>query len=176
MRLSPLDIQNHRFSPRMRGIDREEVETFLQLVAEDYEELLRERDALRDRTEALEIRIEDLTATEKALQDTLVTAQQLSEDLKRTAMREGEVKVAEAEVQAERVLQAAHRRAARLTEDIRELRALRSRLGESLRTSIETHLALIDTLTVDPEEVIDAGAEALLARAPGDAKPDPPEA
>jgi cell division initiation protein len=176
LRLSPLDIQNHRFSSRMRGIDREEVETFLQLVAEDYEELLRERDALRDRTESLEIRIEDLTATEKALQDTLVTAQQLSEDLKRTAMREGEVKVAEAEVQAERVLQAAHKRAARLTEDIRELRALRSRLGESLRTSIETHLALIDTLTLDEDTALEPASQGLLERSQADAKPDPPEA
>ena len=90
-------------------------------------------------------------------------------------MREGEVMVAEAEVQAERVLQAAHRRAARLAEDIRELRALRSRLGESLRSSIGTHLALIETLTLD-DEILEEGSEAVLTRSKLDPKPDPPQA
>jgi len=42
MRLTPLDIQNHHFSSRLRGLDRAEVEAFLHLVAEDYESLVRE--------------------------------------------------------------------------------------------------------------------------------------
>ena len=46
MRLTPLDIQNHRFSSRMRGIDPAEVESFLHLLSEDYEALLRDRESL----------------------------------------------------------------------------------------------------------------------------------
>jgi cell division initiation protein len=164
VRFTPLDIQSHRFSTRLRGFDTAEVDTFLQLVAEDYESLLRERDALADRVRALESRVEDLAATEKALQESILTAHSLSEDLKKTAMREAEVRVGEAEVKAEKILEASHRRAARLAEDIREMKILRQRLGASLRTTIETHLALLETLTGTSEEEIDDGKVAYLAR------------
>ncbi|MDX1648958.1 MAG: DivIVA domain-containing protein [Myxococcota bacterium] len=164
MRLSPLDIQNHHFSSRLRGLDRAEVETFLQLVSEDFESLLRECEGLRKRVRELEARVEELSGNEKMLQETLVTAQGLSEDLKRTAMREAEVMVSQAEVQAEKILDASHRRASKLAEDIRELKQLRSRLGSSLRSTIETHLALLESLTEGGEEEPDEAKIAYLAR------------
>jgi cell division initiation protein len=164
VRLTPLDIQHHQFSSRLRGLDPAEVETFLQLVAEDVEELLRERQQLRDRVRQLEARVEGLASNEKALQDTLLTAQSLTEDLKKTAQRESELIVSEAEVRAEKVLEAAHRRAARLAEDIREMKALRGRLGTALRTTIETHLALLETLAEPGAEERDEGKVAYLTR------------
>ena len=51
--------------------------------------------------------------------------------------------ISEAEVKGEKILDAAHRRAAKLAEDIREMKALRSRLAVALRTTIETHLARV---------------------------------
>lgn len=155
MRLTPLDIQNHRFSPRFRGVDESEVESFLKLVAEDYESLQRERDKLDERVKSIEARCEELSGNEKMLQDTLVTAQALSEDLKATAIRECESRVAEAELQAEKIMQASHRRAARLADDVRELKGMRTRLGEAIRANIETHLALLESLVDDAGEEID---------------------
>jgi cell division initiation protein len=164
VRLTPLDIQNHRFATRFRGLDPVEVESFLQLLSEDYEALLRERDALADRVRSLERRVEDLSLNEKILQDTLITAQTLSEDLKRTAVKESEVLVSEAEVKAEKVLDAAHRRAAKLAEDIRVMRQLRSRLAAALRQTIQTHLALLETLNTGGEEEAEAEKIAYLTR------------
>lgn len=167
MRLTPLDIQNHRFATRFRGLDPVEVESFLSLLAEDYEALLRERDGLAERVRALERRVEDLTQNEKILQDTLVTAQTLSEDLKRTAMKESELLVSEAEVKAEKVLDAAHRRAAKLSDDIRAMRTLRGRLAAALKQTIQTHLALLDTLSADGEVEAEAEKIAYLTRPKG---------
>jgi cell division initiation protein len=154
VRLTPLDIRSQRFASRLRGIDAAEVENFLHLVSEDYAQLQREREQLAERVRELEARVSELQADEKLMRDTLVTAQQLSEDLRKTAIRESEVRISEAEVKAEKVLDAAHRRAARLGEDIRELRALRSRLALSLRQTVETHLSLIDAI----QEAADADA------------------
>jgi cell division initiation protein len=167
VRLTPLDIQNHRFATRLRGLDPVEVESFLSLLSEDYEALLRERDSLADRVRTLERRVEELTQNERILQDTLVMAQTLSEDLKRTAMKESEVLVSEAEVKAEKVLDAAHRRAAKLAEDIRAMRALRGRLAAALRQTIQTHLALLETLNASTEEEAEAEKIAYLARPKG---------
>ena len=83
------------------------------------------------------------------LQETLVSAQAMSEDLKKTAMKEAELMISEAEVKGEKILDAAHRRAAKLAEDIRELKQLRSRLGAALRATIDTHIALLDSFTED---------------------------
>ncbi len=86
------------------------------------------------------------------MQETLITAQKLSEDLKRTAVKEAENLIGEAEVKAEKVLDAAHRRATRLAGDLREMKQLRTRLAASLRATIDTHLGLLDTLAKDPPE------------------------
>jgi cell division initiation protein len=151
VRLTPLDIQNHRFTTRMRGCDPSEVDAFLRLVAEDFEGLVRETDGLREQVRNLENRVEDLSANERALRETLVTAQEMSEDLKRTAMKEAELMISEAEVKGEKILDAAHRRAAKLAEDIRELKGLRTRLGSVLQANIETHLSLVASLIEDAE-------------------------
>jgi len=152
VRLTPLDIRNHHFSTRIRGLDAAEVESFLRLIAEDYEDMLRENEVLRDSVQQLTAEVEDLAENEKLLKNTIVTAQQLSEDLKKTAVRESEVLVSEAEVRAEKILAASHRRAARLAQDIREMKLLRTRLGSSIRATIETHLGLLEGLAQDDPE------------------------
>jgi len=157
VRLTPLEIQKHSFPTRLRGLDRAEVEGFLRLVAEDYESAVRECEGLRERVLELSERVAELAQNEKRLQETLVTAQTMSEDLCRTAARESEVRIAEAEVKAEKIVDAAHRRAARLAEDIREMRGLRKRLGTALRTTIQTHLSLLERLYEEPAELEASG-------------------
>lgn len=151
MRLTPLDIQNHRFSSRLRGIDPAEVESFLHLLSEDYEALRKERDVLASQAHQLENRVEELSRNEKTLQQTLVTAQTLSEDLKKSAVKEAEVTLGQAEVKAEKILGASHRRAAQLAEEIRELKAIRTRVGAALRQTLDSHLQLVDSLTAIDE-------------------------
>ncbi len=167
MRLTPLDIQNHRFNTRLRGYDPAEVEAFVRLIAEDVEALVRERDALRQQVRALETRVDELSVNEKTLKDTLVTAQALSEDLKKTAVKEAEVLISEAEVKSEKILDGTQRRAARLAEDIREMRMLRARLAGAIRGTIETHLELLEGLAKEEDEtemLLEARFSELTAR------------
>jgi cell division initiation protein len=163
VRIKPLDIRNHAFPKRVSGYDREEVDTFLRMVAEDYEAALRDGERLRSQLGRHQARIQELEASEKLLQETLTTAQHLSEDLKRTAMKEAEVMISEAEIQGERVLEAAHRRAARLAEDIREMKYLRIRLAEALRATLESHLRLVDGLASDEGALEDPALEGRIA-------------
>lgn len=156
MRITPLDVQSQRFAKRWSGYDPEEVDAFLRMIAEDYESLLRERETLVDQVRRLETRVEELSAKEQLLQETLLSAQAMSEDLRRSAVREAEVLLSEAEVKSEKIVDAAHRRSARLSEDIREMRGLRGRLGASLRSCIETHLSLIEALETDPASEVPA--------------------
>ena len=138
------------------------MDTFLRIVSEDYEGAVRECGQLRERVKLLELRVQELSGNEQLLQNTLTTAQGLAEDLKQTAMREAEVRVAAAEIQGEKVLEAAHRRAARLAEDIREMKRLRGRLAAALRATIESHLALVDSLA-EPHPTEDPVLESKIA-------------
>jgi cell division initiation protein len=155
MRLTPLDIQKHSFPSRLRGYDPAEVDGFLELLAQDYEALVHEVEFLRETVRTLERRVGELSANEEMLRQTLVKAQEISEDLKRTALKESEIMIGEAEVKAEKVLDAAHRRAAKLAEDIREMKGLRSRLAGAVRAQIDTHLALLEGLASSPEDPLE---------------------
>lgn len=165
MRLTPLDIQNHRFVRRLRGADPAEVESFLRLVSEDYASLVLENEALKTRSHDLEKRVAELEGQERALRETLVMAQTIAEDLKTTAVHESENLIGQAEVKAEKILDAAHRRSAKLAEDIRELKSLRTRLTAAVRTTIETHLTLLEGLSDPlPEDPLLDGKVTYLTR------------
>jgi len=177
MRMTPLDVQSHQFAHRLRGYDPDEVDAFLRIVSEDYEGLVLETASQNDRIRRLEIRVAELSAQEDLLKETLVSAQAMTEELRGTAEREAELRLAEVEVRAEKILDASHRRAARLAQDIREMRSLRVRLAESFRSAAETHLSLLETLETDPEQdpLVDGlieGTVAYLKRESRHQKPD----
>ena len=173
MRITPLDIRNHGFQRRLRGYDLEEVDAFMRMVSEDYESLLREAQTLREKLTRAEMRVEDLSSTEAILKETLTTAQKLGDDLKRTAMKEAEVLICEAEIKGEKILDAAHRRAAKLAEDIREMKHLRARVSNSVRATLETHLSLLESLQTEAsnDPVLD-GKVAYLTTGPSEGRPE----
>jgi cell division initiation protein len=164
MRITPLDVRNHHFNRRLSGLDRSEVESFLQLVSEDYEQLLRENETQGERNRQLEQRVEQLMADERLLKETLLSAQTMADDLREAAVKESEVLVGSAEVQAEKILDACHRRAARLAEEIREMRGLRTRLAVALRSTIESHLAMVDSIQDAAEDESGEAVVTYLAR------------
>ncbi len=166
MRLTPLDLQSHRFSRRLRGYDTAEVDGFVRMVGEDYESLVRENETLHETLRDLEARVADYSGQEGQLRETLMTVQAMTEDLKRTSIREAEMKIGEAEVRAEKILDAAHRRGARLQEQIRELRLLRGRVAAALRTTLETHAGLLNGLISDTEPAGEASLEPAQAWKP----------
>jgi cell division initiation protein len=165
MRMTPLDVQSHRFRRRLSGYDPEEVDSFLRIVAEDYESLLRERGGLADRLRLLERRLEELTANEKLLQQTLVSAQAAADELRQAAVKESEVLLSEAEVKAEKLIVAAHRRAGQLAEEIRAMRGMRARIANGLRAAIQTYVSMIESLEAEPAEgALDESKIAVLTR------------
>ena len=48
MRLSPLDIQSQQFRVKLKGFETREVENFLELVASEFEDLIRENGKLKE--------------------------------------------------------------------------------------------------------------------------------
>ncbi|MCJ7628872.1 MAG: DivIVA domain-containing protein, partial [Longimicrobiales bacterium] len=96
--LTPLDVRKKRgdFRRLLRGYDPEEVDTFMDLVAERFEELVRENLALSEKTGRIESQLEALVGREHAIQEALVTAQKLREDVGNQSRRDADVLQAQA--------------------------------------------------------------------------------
>jgi DivIVA domain-containing protein len=103
--LTPLDVRNKRgdFKKLMRGYDPQEVDVFLEIVADRLEALTRENMALKERTNALQSQVNSQTDREQAVQAALVTAQELRAEIRAQAQREAETIVREAETEARRL-------------------------------------------------------------------------
>jgi len=146
MRLSPIEIRQHRFGYRLRGLDPAEVRAFLETVVVDFEQIVRENAELRRDNERLERELSLYQGREQAIQETLTTAQGVVQQLKQTALKEAEVLVGEAEVRAEKLLKDAETRRGELHGEIADLKQARERLSIDLRNTLMGYLKLIEPL------------------------------
>ena len=78
MRITPLDIQQQKFKNRLRGYDCKEVESFLELVAGELEQIFREMHQMKDDLRRKENHLSEFQEREKILKDTLITAQKMT--------------------------------------------------------------------------------------------------
>ncbi|MBK8014564.1 MAG: DivIVA domain-containing protein [Deltaproteobacteria bacterium] len=146
MKLTPLDIQQQQFRTSFWGFDVKEVDAFLDVLANDVEELIRENRSLRDDLRRRDVELHEHRERERTLKETMVTATRITEDIKQNARKEAEIVIAQAESQAEQIIQNAHTRLVRVMEDIEELRRQKAQFEIGLRSTIATHTKLLDAL------------------------------
>ncbi|MBI5049740.1 MAG: DivIVA domain-containing protein [Nitrospirae bacterium] len=144
MRITPLDIQQKQFSTKFRGFDVEEVDSFLELIREEMEELLRENANLREEVRLLEKQLKDYKNIETTLRDTLVATQQMVDEYKENAKKEAELIKKESELKADEMMQEAQKRVIKIHEDITDLKGVRRHFKEELRRLIESHLSMLE--------------------------------
>ena len=101
MKVTPVDIQQIGFRRAFRGYDRQEVDAFLSGLSETFEDLNKENREAKERIAVLEASLEELKRKEDLLNQTLVSAERMVDDMKRQAQREADLRVREAEVAAD---------------------------------------------------------------------------
>jgi cell division initiation protein len=144
MKISPMDIQRQTFAATWRGFDKEEVRTYLHLVAEELAALQRERDLLHQQSQNLQAVVDEAREREAILKNTLLTAQRASEEIKENARRSAESTTKEAELQADRLLELAQSRAHEVERSILDLRGHRTTLRTDIRAFITRLTHLLD--------------------------------
>ena len=161
MRITPMDIRQQQFTVKMfRGFDVQEVDTFLEDVAQDYEALVRENTLLKEQLQVLEDRTRGLEERERVLQQTLVTTQRLTEEMKESARREAALTVREAEVAGEKLLEAARTEEGVIRSEIMLLKRNRRQLAEGIRSTIEMYQRMVEPdLRSSPPEDASPGAD-----------------
>lgn len=142
--ITPLDIHNKVFSSSVfGGYDKEEVDFFLDKLAEDYEKIFKENIELRDKVNVLNEGIQHYKSMEETLQNTLVVAQNTAEDIKKNAYAKSDNILKEAEVRASKILSDATEDVTKIKREIDELKRNYSLFKSRIEGLINSHLELL---------------------------------
>ena len=144
MRITPLDIQQKQFPMRLRGFDVDEVYSFLELIREELEELLRENASLKEQLSRADAQLQEYKNMEVTLRETLMTAQQMVEDYKTNARKEAELILKEAELKADNMIKEAQEKVVKIHEDIVDLKGIRRHFKEEIKRLIDSHLRMLE--------------------------------
>lgn len=149
MRLTPLDIRKQEFKKGMRGLDADEVHAFLATVADEYEAVINDNKALRERLLELDDKVQEYRNMEKTLRDTLLTAERVTVEAKENARREAELIVKEAQIEAEKAGRDVRATAAKLRQEIQTLKQQKEGYLSRLRVLIESHMKFVEAAEKD---------------------------
>jgi len=143
IKVTPIDIQQKRFHVVFRGYERNEVETFLDLVRDDMETIVREVTELREFRQSYDERLRELNEREETVKNTLLMTQKLMEDQKDNARREAAVIIKEAEFRGQQVLSNAQDEKAKLEVEIQELKRRKHHFLQDIKKVVEMHREMV---------------------------------
>jgi cell division initiation protein len=123
-----------------------EVDNFLDLVANELEELLRENNRVKEEDRQKAARIQELEGAEKELRNALISAQQICEEMKNNARKEGELIIDEAKGNARKLVETAHSQAMQIEAEIAHLKRQRTELEASMKSVLETHMRMLEAI------------------------------
>ncbi len=104
--LTPLDIENKRFSKTLKGYNVDEVDDFLDQLTIDYERLYKENVDLKNQIDNSKKDLEHYRNVEHTLQNTLVMAQTTADDIKSNAQSRADQIIRDAQSEAKRATEA----------------------------------------------------------------------
>lgn len=140
------DVRAQEFQKALRGYDPAQVDEFKQRMAEEIDRLIRDRVALDERVRSMGEQLKAYRDRERALNEALVSAQQLRTDAQAQIERERDLALREAQAEAERVIQEATAEAERLLAGVRgDERRLRY-ANEAVRLQFRGYVAALRQL------------------------------
>lgn len=146
--LTPLDIENKRFSKSIKGYNLDEVDDFLDQLTIDYEKLYKENNELKNQLEDSKKDLEHYKNVEQTLQNTLIMAQSTADDIK-----------ANAQTRADQIIRDAQSEARRATDEItKEEFEIRKRT-EELKRQLGVYKAKMEALLISQLEMLQDNKE-----------------
>lgn len=154
MKITPMEIKQAGFRVRMRGYDREEVDSLLGLLSEEFESLIKENNSLKERLAILDEQLSELRKKEHALNDTLLKAHDLVEEIKQAAQKEAQLIMKEAELRREEVLSMARKEMAAIKSEIEGIKREKAIFLEKTRSLVNIFNKIVNMEEADHEEIV----------------------
>ncbi len=156
MAIRPTDIRRKEFKSGFRGYDANEVDDFLDEIADEFERTFAENKRLTDEMASLKDRLQQFEDLESAIREALVQAQQVARDLRQNAGKEAELIIREAKEQSHRILADSSSRVERVQESYEVLRKAKQDFANDFRHLLKSYISVMDNVDVTSAKEIEA--------------------
>src|SRR5215212_962589 len=159
MPIRPIDIRRKEFKSGFRGYDANQVDDFLDAVADEFERNYTENQRMREEVSSLRDRLQQFEDLEGSIRAALVHAEQASNDLRRaasqeaesmkqTAQREADFTIREAQSRSHQMLADSSARIERVQESYEALQEAKRSFANVLRHLLNTYTEMMDNMEV----------------------------
>ena len=162
MAIRPVDVRRKEFKSSLRGYDANQVDDFLDIVADEFERTFAENQRLVDEVKALKERLEQFEELENSIREALVHAEQAARDLRRNASKEAELILREAKERSHQILADSSARVERVQESYEVLRKAKQDFADDFRHLLKSYMAVMDNVDVASAKEIEASLRGRL--------------
>ena len=120
--ITPLDIQTKTFKKAINGYDKNDVDSYLELILADYEKLYTSSIESTDKINTLSKLVDSYKAMEDNMKNSIMVAQQAAEDVTKNAREKAEITVSEANLKAQAIIAEAEGTIKDLSGELAQLR------------------------------------------------------
>ena len=158
--LTPLDVRRYEFGKALRGYDPERVDQFREQVAEELERLSRLNQDLDAKARGFHEQLRAFRERDKAINEALISAQQLRGEIREQADKEAQLIIREAKGEAERIVDEARAEIRRMEDQLASLDRARRAFLSQIRALVERQLSEITAAEQTPSSQSGADSSA----------------
>ncbi len=152
MKLTPLDIHHKEFRHSIRGYSEEEVDQFLDEVADEFERLFKENIDKSEKLEAAEQKLREYQQQEETIRNTMVAAQRSAEEIVSKAREEAETILRDAEVKAKEIIHNALQQKQKVQNELIRIKQAEEEFRARFRQLLEGHVSQLSEVKL-PDDV-----------------------
>lgn len=149
MKLTSMDINNKEFKRAIRGYNADEVDEFLDKIAEDYEALYKENSTLKEKAASMTEKLEHYGRIEATIQNTLLLAQNAADQAKANAQKEAEMVIKSANETSQKLLDKAHREVMSINDEYEKVKSDFVKFRAKYRNFMKAQMETFDDLEKD---------------------------
>jgi DivIVA domain-containing protein len=142
--LTPLDVRRYDFGRALRGYDPTRVDQFREQVAAELERMARVNADLEAKARSFHEQLRAYRERDKALNEALISAQQLRNEMREQADREAQLVIRESQNEGDRLVETARAEVRRLHAELEALERSRRAFLSQMRTLITRQLSELD--------------------------------
>lgn len=142
--LTSLDVRRFDFGRALRGYNPEKVEQFRDQIAEELDRLSRVNQDLDTKARSFHEQLRAFRERDKALNEALITAQQLRAEVREQAERESQLVLREARAEGERLIETAKTEVLRMEHELDALDRSRRTYLAQMRALLARQLSEVE--------------------------------
>jgi len=152
MKLTPLDIHHKEFGHAFKGYNEEQVDNFLDEVADEFERLFKENIDMNEKLDAANERVKGYMAIEASINATLLQAQRSAEEVVNKARTEADGVLRDAELKAKEIIHNALQRKQAIANELIRIKQAEEEFRARYKALLEDKLHSVNEITL-PDDV-----------------------